>query len=131
MGCITDPIVVASAGQLHAKDEVQIVVRLRLSGEDVRRSASIEPNVAHAHSCAPRRSIGLQLAAHNRYQVAQPHFQRRKVTAPMDAHHLVHDVVEATHLLVAQHSLLLAAQHSLLLAAQRRLALVDFRFGVG
>lgn len=99
-----DAVEVATARQLDGEDEIQIVIGLRLRGEHVRGGAAVEADVPHADA-----RLRLQLGAHNSHQVAQTHLQRGEIAATVDRHHLVHHVVQATHLLVAQHGQALLA----------------------
>lgn len=101
--CSFHLVVVSPARQLHGEDQVQVVVRLRLGRQYVRSSASVQPDVAYPHPGASVTGVGLQFAAHYGHQIPESNLQRREVPSSVDADHLVHHVVQPTHLLETKH----------------------------
>lgn len=87
----------ACCGQLNGEDEVKVVVGLGVVGKHMRGGATVEADVLDVDV------VGLKLGAHQADEIAQAHLQRGEVAAAVHLHHLLHDCVEPTHLLEAQH----------------------------
>lgn len=96
-------VVISPARKLHGKDQIQIVVRLRFSGEDVGGGATVQSYIAYPHPGATVARIRLQFAADHVHQISQSDLQSGKVSTPVDAHHFVHHVVQSFHLIEAEH----------------------------
>lgn len=96
-------VVISPARQLHGEYQVQIVVRLRLGGQNVGGGATVQPYVAHPHSGTAAARVGLELAADHVHQISQSDLQSGEISTPVDAHHLVHHVVQSFNLVEAEH----------------------------